>query len=62
MSTINYIRYGVKPAPNFGSEGAGRFSFDATAEAIMAAGYSDKRNPVCPKCWERKSNSGRCAC
>lgn len=62
MATINYIRYGVKPAANFGSEMAGRFSFDATAEAIMSAGYSDKRNPVCGRCHERKACNGACAC
>lgn len=37
-------------------------TFDAAAEKVMSAGYSDKRNPVCGSCWERKSNAGRCAC
>lgn len=62
MATINYIRYGVKQAPNWGAAGNTRFTFDAAAEAIMSAGYSDRRNPVCGRCWERKSNAGACAC
>lgn len=62
MSTINYLRYGVRPPANFGSAQNTRYSFDAAAEAQMSAGYSDKRNPVCTTCWERKSNAGACAC
>lgn len=37
-------------------------TFDAAAEKIMSAGYTDTRNPVCPTCRERKSNAGACAC
>lgn len=62
MSTINYIRYGVRQPANFGAAQNTRFSFDAAAEAQMAAGYTDKRNPVCPDCHERRANSGACAC
>ena len=39
---------------------------DAAVEAMFQAklmgGYSKKRNPVCPGCFQMKSNSGTCGC
>lgn len=37
-------------------------TFDAAAERIMTAGWTDSKNPVCTRCWERKSITGACAC
>jgi len=32
------------------------------AEQAMSGGYSNKRNPVCPKCNLRAANNGSCGC
>jgi hypothetical protein len=36
--------------------------FDAIAERTMNAGYTLKKNPVCPDCHTQRSRSGACMC
>lgn len=35
---------------------------DKIATEKLTGGYSAKRNPMCPTCQVRKSNSGACFC
>jgi hypothetical protein len=33
---------------------------DEQAEKVMSGGYSNKRNPICPRCYVRQANNGSC--
>jgi len=35
---------------------------DRAAEAIMTAGYTKRRNPICSSCFTARANNGSCGC
>lgn len=35
---------------------------DRMAELKIKGGYTHKRNPLCPRCYVRRSNNGSCHC